>query len=210
MNWFVNENTCFPALASIYAFHRVHFPSFLSPSLPFSLVRTLARSLALSLSLVSLFTLVSTLSSVPPCSLFPRISTSNGSITLSSRSGIRIQGVPWKWDQLTNTGKTLRESNFYVFTLRYSRVSYDATCGTDTKWHFQDNLDSLSEKDLGNLFYRHLQRLVNQPISVATSRQIDGAWKIVESVTRHIRYHRYSEINCFSSRIFRQKNDFSD
>lgn len=27
MNWFVNENTCFPPLASIYAFYRVHPPS---------------------------------------------------------------------------------------------------------------------------------------------------------------------------------------
>lgn len=37
MNWFVNENTCFPPLASIYAFYRVHPPSlspFTHPSFP--------------------------------------------------------------------------------------------------------------------------------------------------------------------------------
>lgn len=174
MNWFVNENTCFPALASIYAFHRVYFPSFLSPSLPFSRNRTLALSLA-RLSFHPRFNPLF----CPPCSLFPRIYASNGSITLSSRSGIRVyrvflgSGTNWRIQQTQR-----KHCNFYVFTLRYGRASYDTTCGIHAKWHFEDNLDSLSEKDLGNLFYRHLQGLVNQAIFVATSRLIDGAWKI--------------------------------
>lgn len=196
-------------LLSSTGFH-LRVPSRSLPFLSLFLPSFLFYSYARSLLLASLFTLVSTLSSVPPCSLFPRIYTSNGSITLSSRSGIRIQGVPCKWDHLTNTAisKFNRgHCNFFVFTLRYSRVSYDTTCGIDTKCHFEDNLDSLSEKDLGNLFYRHSQRLVNQPIFVATSRQSDGAWKIVARVKRHTMYYRYPEIYNFSSRIFRRKND---
>lgn len=45
MNWFVNENTCFPPLASIYAFYRVHLatPSlFPTPPLSLSIVSILS------------------------------------------------------------------------------------------------------------------------------------------------------------------------
>lgn len=38
MNWFVNENTCFPPLASIYAFYRVHLAT------PFHLSRSILHS----------------------------------------------------------------------------------------------------------------------------------------------------------------------
>lgn len=46
MNWFVNENTCFPPLASIYAFYRVHLatPSLfpITPPLSLSIVSILS------------------------------------------------------------------------------------------------------------------------------------------------------------------------
>lgn len=43
MNWFVNENTCFPPLASIYAFYRVHLAPLSTPPFP-SLFPTLSLS----------------------------------------------------------------------------------------------------------------------------------------------------------------------
>ena len=91
MNWFVNENTCFPALASIYAFHRVHLPLVLF---------SLSFSLSLSVSLMRL--------SFHPrfnpslCPVFPLSANIYRQRSWYNRCPLALvclQGVPRNWDR---------------------------------------------------------------------------------------------------------------
>lgn len=119
MNWFVNENTCFPPLASIYAFYRVHLAPLSTPPFP-----SLFPTFSLSLVPFSIHPLSGHPSAAHPPPSSPSISHTR--LPLATPRDSPRRPVPLSFRLCP---RCLRLSVFTAYILSWWRCGVMAICG---------------------------------------------------------------------------------